>query len=120
MAPIPSSNVATMRKAGQVVKVQSSLGRIGSSQFDAKARRAFLRCSAAQSAPAPAPTALQPNPEFFPEVVYGPNKTPEQIVESLVNITSYQRCVLAIRVEPYIASSVSNLLPDVEYLPEAR
>lgn len=51
----------------------------------------------------------------LPEVVYGPGKTAEQIVEILNVLREVQQSALVTRVEPLQAEAVAARLPDVSY-----
>jgi NCAIR mutase (PurE)-related protein len=56
----------------------------------------------------------------FPEVVYGPGKTPEQIVEIVRRIKSAGQTVLVTRVEPDVADEVRQAEPTLEHQTVAR
>ena len=55
----------------------------------------------------------------FPEVIYGENKTPQQISEIFETMLP-QSNVLATRVSEDAAAAVCRLSPDIEYTPPAR
>ena len=56
----------------------------------------------------------------LPEVVYGPGKTPEQIVEVVQGLQRAGQQALATRVEAPVAEAVLEVLPGGRYEPEAR
>lgn len=56
----------------------------------------------------------------FPEVVYGPGKTPETLVGILRRMTEHRQRGLVTRVSPEQAAFVSEKLPPVLYNPVAR
>ncbi len=56
----------------------------------------------------------------LPEVVYGGAKTAPQIVDALRALTAHGQLALATRVGPELAAEVRALLPECEYVPEAR
>lgn len=56
----------------------------------------------------------------LPEVVYGSDKTPEQIAEVVQAQRGARLPVLATRVEPAVAEAVQALLPGGEYEPAGR
>eukprot|EP00899_Mesostigma_viride_P025464 jgi/Mesvir1/6101/Mv00814-RA.2 len=56
----------------------------------------------------------------FPEVVWGPGKTPEQIAAIMSAMASQQRLVMATRITPQVYTQLAELLPGVEYHAAAR
>jgi NCAIR mutase (PurE)-related protein len=56
----------------------------------------------------------------FPEVVFCPGKTTEQIVQIVQRIREREGRVLAARAEPAVAEAVQQVVPDVTYHPAAR
>jgi NCAIR mutase (PurE)-related protein len=56
----------------------------------------------------------------FPEVIYGPGKTPDQIATLLRELDLSTAPVMATRITPEVAAAVSLLLPDVRYLETPR
>jgi len=56
----------------------------------------------------------------FPEVVYGPGKTPEQIVEIVRRLGESDQIVLVTRVEPEVAEQVTQAVPQLEHHTVAR
>lgn len=56
----------------------------------------------------------------FPEVVYGPGKSPEQIAEIVRRLRAARQTVLVTRVGPGVAESVRATVPRVEYHEPAR
>jgi NCAIR mutase (PurE)-related protein len=56
----------------------------------------------------------------FPEVVYGPGKTPEQIVEIVRRLGESDQIVLVTRVEPEVAEQVRQAVPQLEHHTVAR
>jgi NCAIR mutase (PurE)-related protein len=56
----------------------------------------------------------------FPEVVFCPGKTQEQIVEIVERIRKRDGRVLAARAEPEVAEAVREVVPDAVYHPAAR
>jgi NCAIR mutase (PurE)-related protein len=56
----------------------------------------------------------------FPEVVYGPGKSDEQIAAIVQRLSRAGQTVLVTRVEPAVHRSVSRIVPEVEYHAEAR
>ena len=55
-----------------------------------------------------------------PEVIYGPGKTPEQVIEIARTLRHAGQDVLATRIEPDVAERVARALPDAEYDAPAR
>jgi NCAIR mutase (PurE)-related protein len=56
----------------------------------------------------------------LPEVVWGPGKTPEQILAIMEALRDKQSAVLATRVAPEVYDTIRALNPDVRYDPVAR
>lgn len=56
----------------------------------------------------------------FPEVVFCPGKTPEQVAEILASLRRRARVVLATRAEREVYEAVCRLLPEAEYREKAR
>ncbi|WP_173917677.1 nickel pincer cofactor biosynthesis protein LarB [Halobacillus sp. Marseille-Q1614] len=56
----------------------------------------------------------------FPEVIFGANKTPEQIAGIFNHLASQNQTVLATRVTDLAAKEVCDLLPEVSYDPAGR
>ena len=56
----------------------------------------------------------------FPEVVFGAGKTPEQVAGVLARLAEAGGRALATRVDAAAASRVQELLPGVDYHPQAR
>lgn len=55
-----------------------------------------------------------------PEVIFGANKSAEQLVSDLQRVAQTQGVVLATRVDADIAAQVEQLLPDVQVKDKAR
>ena len=56
----------------------------------------------------------------FPEVIFCPGKTKEQIVQIVRRIQDRDGRVLAARAEPEVAEAVQRMVPDMTYHPAAR
>lgn len=56
----------------------------------------------------------------FPEVIWGPGKTPEQIVQIFQVMQQQNPIVIATRIEPEIYGQLQGKLPDLHYYPVAR
>ncbi len=56
----------------------------------------------------------------FPEVVWGPGKTPEQLVKIIQALQEDQPVVMATRIEPQVYEQIAPELPGLRYYPEAR
>jgi len=56
----------------------------------------------------------------FPEVIFCPGKTTEQIVTIIKRIRERDGRVLAARAEPQVAEAVEKVVPDMTYHPAAR
>ncbi|WP_413166508.1 nickel pincer cofactor biosynthesis protein LarB [Capilliphycus salinus ALCB114379] len=56
----------------------------------------------------------------FPEVIWGPGKTPEQIIEIMQTMRQNHPTVMATRIEPEVYEKLSAKIPDLVYYPSAR
>ena len=56
----------------------------------------------------------------FPEVVWGPGKTPEQIVQIIQAMQPHHDCVMATRIESDVYSQLQQHLSELHYYPQAR
>ncbi|NES98283.1 MAG: nickel pincer cofactor biosynthesis protein LarB [Desertifilum sp. SIO1I2] len=56
----------------------------------------------------------------FPEVIWGPGKTPEQIAGIISAMRQRHLVVMATRIEPEVYSQVQAQIPDVQYYRSAR
>ena len=56
----------------------------------------------------------------FPEVIWGPGKTPDQIIQIIQAMQARNPCVMATRIEPEVYSQLQAQLPDLHYFPGAR
>ncbi|AGF53259.1 sll1489 [Synechocystis sp. PCC 6803] len=56
----------------------------------------------------------------FPEVVWGPGKTPEQIEQIIQVLAVHNPVVLVTRVEPEVADLLGDRIPLLQYYPQAR
>jgi NCAIR mutase (PurE)-related protein len=56
----------------------------------------------------------------FPEVIWGPGKTTEQIVAILKAMRERSDLVMATRIDPEIAAGLQEQVPDLVYYPIAR
>lgn len=56
----------------------------------------------------------------FPEVIWGPGKTPEQIAQIMERMRDRASVVMATRIEPEVFAWVKEMVPDVEYYSMAR
>ncbi len=56
----------------------------------------------------------------FPEVVFCPGKTPQQIAEILSELSRHHDCVMATRADENAFTAVKETLPDALYHPHAR
>lgn len=56
----------------------------------------------------------------FPEVIWGPGKTPEQIREIIKTMRGRNPVVMATRIEPQVYEELRREMPDLEYYREAR
>jgi hypothetical protein len=56
----------------------------------------------------------------FPEVIWGPGKTPEQIVAIIQVLHQHSSVVMATRIASDVAQQLSEQIPDLIYYPVAR
>lgn len=56
----------------------------------------------------------------FPEVIWGPGKTPEQIVHIIKTLRQHNPVVMATRIEPEVYHQLQAQIPDLQYYPIAR
>jgi len=56
----------------------------------------------------------------FPEVIWGPGKTPDQIVKIIQRMREQSPWVMATRIEPAVYTQLQAQLPDLHYFPVAR
>jgi hypothetical protein len=56
----------------------------------------------------------------FPEVIWGPGKTPDQIAQIMAVMRDRTAVVMATRIEPEVYIQLKAKVPDVEYYPTAR
>jgi hypothetical protein len=56
----------------------------------------------------------------FPEVIWGPGKTPEQIAQIMEAMRLRNPVVMATRIEPDVFAKLQEKIPDVQYYPTAR
>lgn len=56
----------------------------------------------------------------FPEVIWGPGKTPEQIAQIIQAMRPRNRVVMATRIEPPVYEQVRSHVPDLLYYPMAK
>lgn len=56
----------------------------------------------------------------FPEVIWGPGKTPEQLVQIIQTLQQHSPVVMATRIEPEVARQLEQQIPDLIYYPVAR
>ncbi|HAC66047.1 MAG TPA: nickel pincer cofactor biosynthesis protein LarB [Cyanothece sp. UBA12306] len=56
----------------------------------------------------------------FPEVIWGPGKTPEQIVQIIQVMASRSPVVMATRIDPSVAEQLQEQLPNLIYYSMAR
>lgn len=56
----------------------------------------------------------------FPEVIWGPGKTPEQIAQIMETMRHRAAVVMATRIEPEVFEWVKTMVPDAVYYPMAR
>lgn len=56
----------------------------------------------------------------FPEVIWGPGKTTEQIAGIMASLRKTSDVVMATRIEPAIALQLQEQVPDLAYYPVAR
>lgn len=56
----------------------------------------------------------------FPEAIWGPGKTPDQIVQIMNSMRDRANSIMATRIEPDVFLAIQSQLPDVEYYDRAR
>jgi pyridinium-3,5-biscarboxylic acid mononucleotide synthase len=56
----------------------------------------------------------------FPEVIWGPGKTPEQIAEIILAMRPQTPCVMATRIRPEVYAQLQHRLPDLVYFEAAQ
>ncbi|ACK72191.1 1-(5-phosphoribosyl)-5-amino-4-imidazole-carboxylate (AIR) carboxylase [Gloeothece citriformis PCC 7424] len=56
----------------------------------------------------------------FPEVIWGPGKTPDQIAQIMIKMKERSPVVMATRIEPEIAEELEEKIPGLIYYPVAR
>lgn len=56
----------------------------------------------------------------FPEVIWGPGKTPEQIIEIMAAMRRFSPVVMATRIEPTVYDQLQEKIPDLYYYRLAR
>ncbi len=56
----------------------------------------------------------------FPEVIWGENKTVDQLVQIIQTIHKYSPVVMATRIEPAIYDQIKEQIPDLKYYPVPR
>ena len=56
----------------------------------------------------------------FPEVIWGPGKTPEQIAQIMLTMARYSPVVMATRIEATVAEQLKDQVPNLIYYPVAR
>jgi hypothetical protein len=56
----------------------------------------------------------------FPEVIWGPGKTPDQIAQIMEVMRDRTAVVMATRIEPEVYAQLKEKVPDVEYFATAR
>ncbi|MEG3959708.1 nickel pincer cofactor biosynthesis protein LarB [Microcoleus sp. herbarium2] len=56
----------------------------------------------------------------FPEVIWGPGKTPDQIVEIIEAMRGRNPAVMATRIEPEVFEQLQQKIPDLSYYQKAR
>nr|WP_199290410.1 nickel pincer cofactor biosynthesis protein LarB [Leptolyngbya sp. FACHB-36] len=56
----------------------------------------------------------------FPEVIWGPGKTPDQIAQIMQVMRDRSDIVMATRIEPDVYTQIQDKVPDVHYYPMAR
>ncbi|MCW6039047.1 nickel pincer cofactor biosynthesis protein LarB [Spirulina subsalsa FACHB-351] len=56
----------------------------------------------------------------FPEVIWGQDKTPQQIIQIMEKMRPHQSVILATRVSPAVAATIQAHIPDVIYHERAR
>ena len=56
----------------------------------------------------------------FPEVIWGPGKTPAQIVQIMTAMVKHSPVVMATRIEPSVYEQLQQQIPNLYYYPVAR
>jgi hypothetical protein len=56
----------------------------------------------------------------FPEVIWGADKTPAQLIAIFKAMIPHQSCVMATRIEPQVYAQLQQELPALQYYPQAR
>lgn len=56
----------------------------------------------------------------FPEVIWGPGKTPEQIAQIIQTMRQRTPVVMATRIQPEVCDRLRELVPDLHYYEQAR
>lgn len=56
----------------------------------------------------------------FPEVIWGPGKTPDQIAQIIEVMRDRTTVVMATRIEPQVYTQLKEKVPDLQYYPMAR
>ncbi len=56
----------------------------------------------------------------FPEVIWGPGKTPEQIAQIMLTMARHSSTVMATRIEAMVAEQLQDQVPNLIYYPVAR
>ena len=56
----------------------------------------------------------------FPEVIWGPGKTPDQIVQIMAAMRAHGTVVMATRIEPAVYAQLQAQMPDLQYYSAAR
>ncbi|MGF1534934.1 MAG: nickel pincer cofactor biosynthesis protein LarB [Elainellaceae cyanobacterium] len=56
----------------------------------------------------------------FPEVVWGPGKTPDQLIQIMRSLHERSPVVMATRIEPQVHGAIAPHLPKLRYYPSAR
>lgn len=56
----------------------------------------------------------------FPEVIWGPGKTPEQLVQIFEVMRSHHSFAIATRIEPDVYQVIKNKLPELRYFEQAK
>ncbi len=56
----------------------------------------------------------------FPEVIWGPGKTPEQIAQIMETMRDRSNVVMATRIDAAVYAWIQTMIPDADYYPMAR
>lgn len=56
----------------------------------------------------------------FPEAIWGPGKTPEQIIDIITTMEAQTDCVMATRIEPDVFGQLQQALPHLQYYDKAK